>query len=237
VSSLHPLLFGIQWMDPNWLLDQFGPWFLWVSLVIVLIECGLFFPILPGDTLLFAAGLFIASRDNIVPGPSVTDLPLALLLFTAAAFAGNVLGYEIGRAIGPPLYERDGRIIKRAYFDKTAAFFDQHGNKALVIGRFVPFVRTYITVVAGVTRMQRRRFFLWSFVGAVLWVLSITLLGYFLGRSFPALGENIDKAILVILAFSVIPVAYEWRKHRRQRHAAPSQKSEPTPEARKETTP
>ena len=87
---------------------------------------------------------------------------------------GNIVGYEIGRAIGPPLYERDGRILKRKYFDQTTAFFDKHGNKALVIGRFVPFVRTYITVVAGVTRMDRARFFLWSLVGAVLWVVSIT---------------------------------------------------------------
>jgi membrane-associated protein len=216
---ITPLLFGIDWMDPNWLLDQFGGWFLWVCLVIVLVECGLFFPILPGDTLLFAVGLFVSSRGNIVPGPAWLDLPLALLLFTLAAIAGNVLGYEIGRAIGPPLYERDGKIIKKKYFDKTSEFFDRHGNKALVIGRFVPFVRTYITVVAGVTRMERRRFFLWSLVGAVLWVLSITLLGYFLGRSFPSLGENIDKAILVILAFSVIPIAYEWwRRHRRHAH-------------------
>ena len=145
------MLFGITWMDPNWLLDQFGPWFLWVCLAIVLIECGLFFPVLPGDTLLFAVGLFVSSRDNIVPGPSVTDLPLALVLLSLAAFAGNVLGYEIGRALGPPIYEREGRFIKRKYFEKTAEFFDQHGNKALVIGRFVPFVRTYITVVAGVT--------------------------------------------------------------------------------------
>ena len=108
------------------------------------------------------------------------------MLLTAAAFLGNVVGYEIGRAIGPPLYERDGRILKRKYFDQTHAFFDKHGNKALVIGRFVPFVRTFITVVAGVTRMDRRRFFFWSFVGAVLWVVSITLLGYFLGAAFPA---------------------------------------------------
>jgi membrane-associated protein len=211
----NPFLFGITWMDPNWLLDQFGPWFLWVCLAIVLIECGLFFPVLPGDTLLFAVGLFVSSRDNIVPGPSVTDLPLALVLLSLAAFAGNVMGYEIGRAVGPALYEREGRFIKRKYFEKTSVFFDQHGNKALVIGRFVPFVRTYITVVAGVTRMRRRRFFLWSLVGAVAWVLSITLLGYFLGRSFPSLGENIDKAIFVILAFSLIPVAYEWWRHRR----------------------
>ena len=95
-------------------------------------------------------------------------------------------------------------------------FFERHGNKALVIGRFVPFVRTYITVVAGVTRMRRRRFFVWSAVGAVGWVFSITLLGYFLGRSVPWLRDNIDYAVLAILAFSIVPLGYEWLKHRRE---------------------
>ena len=215
VNGLLPLLFGIEWMDPNWLLDQFGTSFFWVCLAIILVECGLFFPFLPGDTLLFAVGLFVATRDNIVPGPAATDLPLAIVLLIAAGFAGNVIGYEIGRWIGPPLYERSGRIIKRKYFDQTTAFFDKHGSKALVIGRFVPFVRTYITVVAGVTKMHRQRFFFWSAVGAVLWVLSITLMGYFLGRSFPGLGSNIDKAIIVILVFSMLPVVYEWWRQRR----------------------
>ena len=139
----------------------------------------------------------------------------ALVLFTLAAFGGNVAGYEIGRKLGPPLYERDGRILKQKYFDQTRAFFDRHGNKALVIGRFVPFVRTYVTVVAGVTRMDRRRFFLWSLVGAVLWVLSITLAGFFLGAAFPSLGENIDKAIIVIIGVSLLPIAWEWWRHRR----------------------
>ncbi len=207
-------------MDPNWLLDQFGPWFLWVSLLIVLVECGLFFPFLPGDTLLFAAGLFIATRDDIVPGPHLLDLPIAMVLLMGAAFAGNVLGYEIGRRVGPPLYERNGRVLKRKYFDQTTAFFDRHGNKALVIGRFVPFVRTYITVVAGVTSMRRHRFFLWSAVGAAAWVLSVTLMGYFLGRSFPSLGENIDKAIIVILAVSLVPIAFEYWRHKRTDSAA-----------------
>jgi len=207
----------MEWMDPNWLLDNFGGQLFWLSLAIIFIECGLFFPFLPGDTLLFAMGLFIAGEKiDVVPGPPEVDLLVALVLFTAAGFLGNVAGYEIGRAIGPPLYDRNGRILKRKYFDQTSAFFDKHGNKALVIGRFVPFVRTYITVVAGVTRMSRARFFMWSAVGAALWVLSITLLGYFLGSTFPALGENIDKAIILILAFSVLPIIYEWWKHRRE---------------------
>ena len=196
--DLHHLLLGMDWMDPNWLLDRFGSELFWLSLVIIFIECGLFFPFLPGDTLLFAMGLFItAEKIDVFPGGPAVELLIALVLLTTAAFLGNVTGYEIGRGLGPPLYERDGRVLKRKYFDQTQAFFDKHGNKALVIGRFVPFVRTYITVVAGVTLMERRRFFTWSAVGAVLWVVSITLLGYFLGRTFPSLGENIDKAIIV----------------------------------------
>jgi membrane-associated protein len=207
----------MDWMDPNWLLDQFGTELFWISLFIIFIECGLLFPFLPGDTLLFAMGLFIATeRIDLFGGVGAfVELLLALALLSAAAFLGNVVGYEIGRLVGPPLYHRDGRILQRKYFDQTEAFFDRHGNKALVIGRFVPFVRTFITVVAGVTRMERRRFLTWSLVGAVSWVASITLLGYFLGSAFPWLGDKIDVAILVILAFSVIPVAFEWWRHHR----------------------
>ena len=216
LAEIAPMLLGMDWMDPAWWLDRFGDAFFWLSLVILFVECGLFFPFLPGDTLLFAMGLFISRGDiDIFPGPDWLELLLALTAFTAAGFLGNLVGYEIGRAIGPPLYERNGRILKRKYFDQTEAFFDKHGNKALVIGRFVPFVRTYITVVAGVGRMGRRRFLVWSLVGAVLWVVSITVLGYFLGRTIPALGENIDLVIMLILAFSVIPIVYEWWRHRR----------------------
>jgi membrane-associated protein len=221
--DLHPLLLGIPWMDPNWLLDQFGNALFWISLVIVFIECGLLFPFLPGDTLLFGLGLFIAAdKVDLLPASPSVDLVVALVALTAAGFAGNIAGYEIGRWVGPPLYERNGRVIKQKHFDKTTDFFDRHGSKALVIGRFVPFVRTFITVVAGATRMHRGKFFTWSLVGAMLWVLSITLLGYFLGSAFPALGENIDKAIIAILAFSLIPVVYEWWKHR---HHVPAERS------------
>lgn len=226
IALLEPMLLGMDWMDPNWLLDNFGGQLFWLSLVIIFVECGLLFPFLPGDTLLFAMGLFIAGEKvDVFPGPPGVDLLVALVLFTTAGFLGNLAGYEIGRAIGPPLYERNGRILKRKYFDQTSAFFDKHGNKALVIGRFVPFVRTYVTVVAGVTRMPRARFFMWSAVGSVLWVLSITLLGYFLGSAFPSLGENIDKAIIVILVFSLLPIAWEWWRH--QRTEAPGARDVP----------
>lgn len=208
-----PMLLGVPWMDPHWLLQHFHTEFVWIGLIIVFIECGLFFPFLPGDTLLFAIGLFIAT------GQLHLNVFVALVAFFVAAFLGNVVGYEIGRKLGPPLYHHDGRILKRKYLDQTREFFDRHGNKALVIGRFVPFVRTYITLVAGITDMGRRRFAVWSAVGAVAWVLLITLLGYFLGQAVPWLATRIDWVILGLLVVSVVPIAVEWWRHRRKQPA------------------
>lgn len=200
----------LNFMDPQWLLDRFGQELFWVSAAIVFIECGLLFPILPGDSLLFAMGLFIAEGTIDIP------IWLACVLFTAAAFAGNVVGYEIGRLIGPSLTHRDGRILKKKYFDETAAFFDKHGNKALVIGRFVPIVRTFVTVVAGISRLPRSRFLLWSFIGAVLWATGLTLIGYFLGQSFPGLKRNLEIAVILIVLVSVIPMVIEYMRARRK---------------------
>ena len=204
---MHAL--GPDWMDPQYLLDTYGTAFFWISLAIVFVECGLFFPILPGDSLLFAIGIFIAGGELDIP------LVVAIPALFVAAFAGNVVGYEIGRAVGAPLRERDGRIIRREYFDKTHDFFEKHGAKALVIGRFVPIVRTYITVVAGIGRMDRRHFFTWSAVGAALWVSSVTLAGYFLG-GVPVIRDNLEAAILLIVFLSVLPMLYEYLKHRRE---------------------
>jgi len=199
---------GPDWMDPQFLLDRFGPQFFWVGVAIVFIECGLLFPILPGDSLLFSIGLFIARGDIDV------NLWVACLVLSLAAFLGNVTGYEIGRAVGAPLYERDGRFIKKRYFDQTHEFFEKHGAKALVIGRFVPIVRTFITVVAGVSRMDRRHFFVWSAVGAVLWATGLTLLGHALG-GIDFVHDNLEAAILLIVAFSVLPMVVEVIRARR----------------------
>ena len=199
---------GPDWMDPQWLLQQYGQAFFWLAIGIVFVECGLFFPILPGDSLLFAIGIFVAGGEIDV------NFGVAVVALIASAFLGNVVGYELGRLLGAPLYERDGRIIKKKYFDQTNAFFDKHGAKALVIGRFVPIVRTYITVVAGVSRMQRRHFFVWSGVGAVLWVTLLTVAGYFLGN-VAVIKDNLEAAILLIVALSVLPMVVEYLRHRR----------------------
>jgi membrane-associated protein len=209
------MLLGIPWMDPNWLLDHFHTQFVLISLVIIFIECGLFFPFLPGDTLLVSIGLFLATdKLNLASTPNLLGLGLGVLAFTIVAFLGNVAGYEVGRAIGPPVRKHDGRIIKKKYLDQTVDFFDRHGSQALVIGRFVPFVRTYVTLVAGVSEMNRLKFWLWSVVGALLWVASIMCLGYFLGQAFPWVAQNIDLLILALLVLTVIPIGVEWWRQR-----------------------
>jgi membrane-associated protein len=207
---MHAL--GPDWMNPEYLLQTYGDAFFLISLVIVFVECGLFFPILPGDSLLFAIGIFIAGGELDI------SLLVAIPALFVAAFAGNVVGYEIGRAIGAPLRNHDGRVIKKKYLDQTHDFFEKHGAKALVIGRFVPIVRTYITIVAGIGRMDRRHFFTWSAVGAALWVTSVTLAGYFLG-GVGLIRDNLEAAILLIVLLSVIPMVYEYLKHRREAKA------------------
>jgi membrane-associated protein len=199
---MHAL--GPSWMDPSYLLNTYG---IWVAVLVVFIECGLLFPILPGDSLLFTIGVFIASDTLHM------NLFVACAILTVAAFLGNVVGYEIGRVVGPPIYERDGRILKREYFDKTHEFFEKYGNKALVLGRFVPIVRTFITLVAGVGRMERRRFFTWSALGAVLWASGVTILGYFLG-GIDLIKNNIEAALMLIVAVSVLPMVIEYLRHR-----------------------
>jgi len=204
---MHSL--GPQWPDPQYLLDHYGNTALWISAIIIFAECGLFTAFLPGDSLLFTIGLFAALPHN----PLGLPFWLVLVVLVAAAFLGNVVGYEIGRAIGTPLYKRDGRLIKRAYIDKTTEFFERYGNRAIVLGRFVPIVRTFITVVAGVGKMERRRFFTYSFIGALLWAVGVTVLGYFLGQiSF--VKSNLEIMLLLIVAVSLIPVAIEYLRHR-----------------------
>jgi membrane-associated protein len=209
-----PMLLGLDWMDPEWLLDRFGAEMFWVSVAIVFVECGLLFPTLPGDSLLFSVGLFVHRAEAGEAGIDMNIVVVCAIL-SAAAFLGNVVGYEIGRALGEPLAQREGRFVKKKYFDQTHAFFEKYGARALVLGRFVPVVRTFITVVAGIGKMDRRHFFTWSFVGAVLWATGLTLLGYFLG-GIEFLQHNLEATVLVIVLVSVLPMVFELWRHRRE---------------------
>lgn len=212
--SLHDLT---QWLSPDFLLSEFGTALFWIGIVVLFVECGLLFPFLPGDTLLFAMGLFIAeSKVDIIPGNHLLDLVFAMGVYIAAAFAGNVTGYLIGRKVGPSIYHRDGKVIKRKYLDQTSAFFERHGHSALVAGRFVPFVRTYITLVAGVTKMKQHVFYVWSAIGAVAWVVSLMVLGYVLGQTFPGLGKYIDLVTYGLLGLTVVALFVEFLRKRKE---------------------
>jgi membrane-associated protein len=203
------LLLGLDWMDPEWWLEKFGEQMFWAAVVVVFVECGLLFPILPGDSLLFSVGLFIHRGDIDI------SIVTACVVLSASAFAGNVVGYEIGRGVGHSLFRRNGRFLNETNLQKTQRFFDKYGARALVLGRFVPIIRTFITVVAGAGEMNRRHFFTWSFVGAVLWATGLTLLGWAVGGN-ELIQDNLEAALLLIVAFSTLPVAYEWWKHRKE---------------------
>jgi len=206
---MHTL--GPDWLNATTLLQNLGPSAFWASVLIIFAECGLFTFFLPGDSLLFTIGLAIQNPAQLID--LNVNIVVACIVLTAAAFGGNVVGYEIGRAIGTPLYSRGGRLLKPEYFDKAHAFFEKHGNKAIVLARFVPVVRTFITAVAGVAGMDRRRFFTYSFIGALLWACGVTLLGYFLGQ-IAFVGKHIEVMLILIVALSLTPVAFEYVRHR-----------------------
>jgi membrane-associated protein len=212
---MHTL--GPDWLNADKLLQQLGPSAFWVSLVVIFVECGLFIFFMPGDSLMFTIGLAIQNPQQLVD--LRVNILVACLVMTAAAFLGNVVGYEIGRAVGTPLYTRGGRLLKPEHFDKAHAFFEKHGAKAIVLARFVPVVRTFITAVAGVSKMNRRRFFTFSFIGAFLWATSVTLMGYFLGQ-ITFVRTHIDVMLVLIVALSLVPVGVEYLRHRRQTRTA-----------------
>lgn len=202
------------WLDPEHLLETFGTYALWGAALVVFIECWLF-PFLPGDSLLFLVGLLIAQQETVT-----APLWAACLLLTVAAIASNVVGYGVGRRLGPAVFNKpDSRFFKQEHVDKTFAFFDKYGNRAIVLARFVPIVRTFITLAAGVGRMPFRRFLVYSAIGGVLWATGVTLLGYWLGQ-VDVLARHIDLVLLGLVALSLIPVAVEALRARSSRRDA-----------------
>jgi membrane-associated protein len=200
---------GPSWLDPEQLLRMLGPYVLMGLCLIIFAECGLligFF--MPGDSLLFTAGLFVA--NGLIDSP----IWLVCLLLTGCAVAGNVVGYYLGYRAGPALFNRpDSRLFKREYVDKTHAFFDKYGARAIVLGRFVPIVRTFITAVAGVGRMDRREYFTYSILGGVGWATGVTLLGFWLG-GIMFVRSHVELILIGIVALSIIPIVIETIKVR-----------------------
>ncbi|MGD9528546.1 DedA family protein [Pseudonocardia sp.] len=205
----HRLALGPEWLQPDTIIQWLGPWALVGLALIVFAECGLllgFF--LPGDSLLFTAGLFVAS------GAIESPLWLVCLVLVVAALIGNMVGYWIGRAAGPAVFDRPrSRLFKPEHVVRTQTFFDRYGNRAIVLGRFVPIVRTFITVMAGVGQMDPRRYFTYSLIGGVAWAAGVTVLGYFLGQ-IPWVRENIELMLILIVFVSILPIIVEVVKAR-----------------------
>ena len=205
------LALGPEWLSPDALVSA-G---LLVLLLVVFVESGLlvgFF--LPGDSLLFTAGLLINTQD-------VLPLWLVLLTVPLAAIAGDQVGYLIGRKAGPLVFNRpDSRFFQQEYVDKAYAYFERYGARTIVVARFVPIVRTFAPVVAGVSRMRYRTFVIYNVVGGVLWGAGVVLLGYFLGQ-IQFVADNVEPIILGIVALSVLPIVLEVLRARREHRAGP----------------
>jgi membrane-associated protein len=197
-------------LDPEGLLKGFGPYAFWMALLILVIECGVIFgAILPGDSLLFIIGLLLANGFISIP------LPVALLLMIVAAILGNVIGYWTGALIGPKLFNRpDSKFFKQEFVDTTHLFFEKFGPRAIVLARFVPIVRSVITSMAGIAKMDKKVFYLFSAIGAVAWIISLTLAGYFLG-SIEFVKDNIEIVTIALVVLSTIPIYLEVRRQRR----------------------
>jgi len=187
-----------------------GPWLYVVLFLVVFCETGLVVtPFLPGDSLLFAIGA-LASIDG-----SPISLPLMIALLTVAAVLGDAANYSIGHYVGPQVfsYERS-RLLDPEHLARTQHFYERHGRKTIFLARFVPIVRTFAPFVAGIGRMSYPVFAAWNVTGAVVWVVSLTLAGYFFG-TIPIVKENFETVILAIIGLSLLPIAVEYLRSRR----------------------
>lgn len=193
------------------LIAQYGVWIYGILFLIIFCETGLVVtPFLPGDSLLFVAGALAAK------GSGLEIVPLCAVLVSAAIIGDNV-NYWIGRTVGQRVFRwEQSRIFNRAAFDKTHAFYEKHGGKALLMARYMPLVRTFAPFVAGVAKMTYPRFVLVDALGGLTWVLSLTVAGYFFGN-VPFIKQNLTAVIFGIIGVSVLPLVIGWLRHRAEK--------------------
>ncbi|HXV07694.1 MAG TPA: DedA family protein [Burkholderiales bacterium] len=196
-----------------WLAQTYGAWIYAVLFLIVFCETGLVVtPFLPGDSLLFVAGT--------IAGAGEMNVHLMAGLLVLAAVLGDSLNYAIGQYLGPRVFRyEDSWFFRKAYLERTHAFFERHGGKTIVIARFVPIVRTYAPFVAGIGRMQYGRFLMFNVSGALLWVVLLTYAGYLFGN-VPVIKDNLTLVIVVIILLSISPGIIEVLRHRAAARAA-----------------
>ncbi len=195
------------------MVQQYGVWIYAILFAIIFSETGFVVtPFLPGDSLLFVAGALAALGGM--------DIMILIAVLLAAAALGNTLNYQIGRYLGPKVFQwENSRFFNKAALLKTQAFYETHGGKTLVISRFLPLFRTFAPFVAGIGAMTWARFTFFNLIGAFAWVVSLTLAGYFFGN-LPWVQKNLSAVILGIIAISLIPVVIGWWQHRKEAKAS-----------------
>lgn len=195
-------LFG---MDLEQILINAGPWVLGLVALMVFIESGVLFPFLPGDSLLFTTGLLHQQLGLTVP--------VMLVTFIIAAVLGDQVGYWLGHRFGRRLFKPTGRVLNFANLNKATTFFNRYGGKALILARFVPIVRTFVPLAAGIAGYRYSKFATWNITGAILWVLLMTLGGVFLG-GIDLIKNNVELIALIIVFVSVVPILIEVLRER-----------------------
>jgi membrane-associated protein len=210
-AAVPSVLAALDFLDPENIIDWLGPFATIGLFLIIFAESGLligFF--LPGDSLLFTAGL-LASRNE-----AGLHLPVLLVGCFIAAVAGDQVGYLFGKRAGPSLFRRpNSRFFKQEYVERTKDFFETHGPKTILLARFVPVVRTFAPILAGVGEMPYSTFIRFNVIGGFLWAVGVTTAGYVLGSAIPSIDRYLLPIIFVIVLISVIPPFLEWRKHRK----------------------
>ena len=202
--------------DPNLLLNtllaQLGGWMLVAVALIVFIESGVLFPVLPGDSMIFSLCLL---HNRI---PSVPEWLTFLVLFVAA-ISGNLVGYWLGRKYGRRLFKDDARYLSTENMHKSEDFFRRYGGVALVLARFVPFVRTFVPIIAGIGKQHFRTFLIWNMIGAALWIGAFMVAGVLLG-DIPLVANNVELIAIAIVAISVLPMVISFIKARATKKTA-----------------
>ncbi|MBX7074549.1 MAG: DedA family protein [Pirellulales bacterium] len=192
----------------NDVIGDYGGWTYLILFVIIFCETGLVVtPILPGDSLLFAAGAF-AARGSL-------DIAVLIVLLGAAAVLGDAVNYSIGALLGPKVLTGDSRVFKKEYLDRTHAFYERYGGMTIIIARFVPIVRTFAPFLAGVGKMSYWKFATYNIAGGLLWITVCLMAGYFFGN-IPFVKKNFELVVIAIVLISVLPAVFEWWRSRRE---------------------
>jgi len=211
--DIHALL---QWLKPEHIIQIGGEWAPYVVMAVIFAETGLLIGFFfPGDSLLFTAGLLIGTHDIHY------NIGLFCIGVFLAAVLGNTTGYQVGKALGPRLFKReDSLLFKKKYLDMTQNFYEKYGRMAIIAGRFLPIIRTFVPVLAGAIKLDFSKFTLYNIIGGAAWTASFTLIGYFLGAKFPGpIKNNLDYIVIFLIIITIIPVIRTYLKERK-RHLA-----------------